>query len=261
MMSNETKQEQRREFPHLRMPPIVEAVIRWQCQANANWEAAQLTAELSVLLPDYPIVNKSHLKEFLFAASMDEDKLPVADRRDTWFGLRLQAGETGPYIAQFLKNGLIFSRLEPYENWELFASEGLRLWNIFQKVAEPTEIQLLGVRFINRIRTVNAANLSVCLKEPPTFVKDFPLREFTYQSRFRVPGEELEISVTKSIPAAIDEQPSESGLIIDIDVYTTAPIAIEALKLSELLPKMRKLKNKMFFGLLTSDAITELEQE
>ena len=56
---------------------------------------------------------------------------------------------TSCYVAQFTRNGFVFSRLKPYEGWETFEAEAKRLWCIYRELAEPSEVQRLGVRFIN----------------------------------------------------------------------------------------------------------------
>jgi uncharacterized protein (TIGR04255 family) len=60
-------------------------------------------------------------------------------------------------------------------------------------------------------------------------------------------------------PASAQEQ--EAGLVIDIDVFTKQVLACDDLVLDEYLPRMRWLKNKVFFDLLTSDAIEGFRQE
>jgi uncharacterized protein (TIGR04255 family) len=45
------------------------------------------------------------------------------------------------------------------------------------------------------------------------------------------------------------------GLILDIDVFTTEPFAYDLATVIRQLGEMRWLKNKMFFGNLTSQAV------
>ena len=51
------------------------------------------------------------------------------------------------------------------------------------------------------------------------------------------------------------ELQQSSGLFLDIDVFSTTAIANDPGALDEALQKMRWLKNKVFFTLLTEDAV------
>jgi uncharacterized protein (TIGR04255 family) len=54
---------------------------------------------------------------------------------------------------------------------------------------------------------------------------------------------------------SMQELRQSSGLFIDIDVFSTRPIPNDAEALDDALAKMRWLKNKVFFTLLTDDAL------
>ena len=55
------------------------------------------------------------------------------------------------HIAQFNKDAFVFSRLNPYEDWERFSGEALRLWGIYCELLKPSEVRRVGLRFINRV--------------------------------------------------------------------------------------------------------------
>src|SRR5260370_12150350 len=94
---------------------------------------------------------------------------------------------------------------------------------MFVDLAAPTEVQRMGVRFINRIEAARFDNLKDFLNEPPT--RPLPLRDFLYQSTYEVPGHPLLIRVVKTIQPGFSGGSGESGLILDIDVGTTKAIA------------------------------------
>jgi uncharacterized protein (TIGR04255 family) len=159
------------------------------------------------------------------------------------------------YIAQFTRDGLVFSRLRPYNDWESFSAEARRLWRIFIELAAPSRVERLAVRFINRITGATLNNLKDYLEEPPTCPSSLPLSGFMYQSTFKVPDRPLEIGVVKMIQPALPVLPQEPGLILDIAVATNSPIACDEQVLDGILPEMRCLKNRIFFELLTRKAI------
>jgi uncharacterized protein (TIGR04255 family) len=54
-------------------------------------------------------------------------------------------------IFQVRKDGFSHNRLSPYTEWQSFSSEARRLWSIYKDQAEPIEIELIGLNYINEI--------------------------------------------------------------------------------------------------------------
>ncbi len=232
-------------FPHLPSAPVVEAVIHWQARAGRTLSLANLQENLTERLPDYPNREPQHLLRFAAHGS-------IASQNSDWYGMRVSDPEKR-YIAQFTRDGLVFSRLAPYNDWTTFSREARRCWSIFVELAAPSEIQRLGVRFINKISSANLDNLGDYLREPPSRPSNLPLNGFWYQSSFKVPNRSFEIRVGKMFQP---ESPlPQEGLILDIDVVARSPIQCDDAALDRVLPEMRWLKNRIFFDLLTPEAI------
>jgi uncharacterized protein (TIGR04255 family) len=244
-----------KQFPHLSAAPIVEAVIHWQARAERRWGLEELRAELTKRLPEYSKLEPQHEILLTLEASMEGPaSSSKASQKVGWTGFRISSAD-GLHIAQFTREGLVFSRLRPYPKWAAFEAEGRRLWRVFTDLAAPSQIQRLGVRFINRIPVRAIDSLGEYLREPPTRPLSLPLKNFLYQSMFEVPTTDFGVNVVKTL------QTSESGgnvshaLIVDTDVFTKRPMPCEEKLLDDRLPKMRQLKNAVFFGLLTEKAI------
>ena len=177
-----------REFPHLTAAPIAEAVIHWCARAEREWSQDQIQAELVQRLPDYP--NQKPLSEvgLLMEANLAEEGEPPSARRwGGWEGFRhTTADELN--VAQFKRNGFVFSRLRPYQDWEAFEREARRLWNVFLELAKPSQVSRLGVRFINRIPIAANKELGDYLVEPPTRPLGLPLKKFCTRVRFPCPN-------------------------------------------------------------------------
>ena len=168
--------------------------------------------------------------------------------------MRLKSDD-GFHVMQFTRDGLVFSQVQGYESWEQFRDAAKAAWQSYLDIAAPIETQRLGVRYINHIATATPATLQSYLRDPPTCPSSLPLKEFVYQSTFEVAGHPFGIRVIKVMQPAMPELPQSSGLFLDIDVYSTNSIANDLGTLDEALETMRWLKNKVFFGLLTEDAI------
>jgi len=246
------------EFPHLAAAPIVEAVIHWQARAQRTWDKNELSRTLTELLPDYAEQKEQHQLLFEVDANLDEDAEPTATRHGGWRGFRHLTPDK-LNIAQFNRDGFVFSRLRPYQNWENFEAEARRLWRIFLDLAAPSEIGRLGVRFINRIPIGAGKDLEDYLIDPPSRPLDLPIDGFLYQSTLDVPNHDLGVNIVKTLQGT-DTVASEAGLILDIDVFTRRPLSCDDGTMVDVLTKMRWLKNAVFFSLIKPEAIQTLKE-
>lgn len=241
-------------FPLLSRAPIVEAVIGVTARAESAWEESAISERFRQRLPGYPSVH-SHREirhELKFAADAQPEQA-VHDMG--WRGLRCESADK-LHIAQFNRDGFSFSRLKPYQSWEQFSQEGMRLWELYNEVAQSSEIQRLGLRFINRIEFSQVeVKLEDFLENPPKPPRgmDIPFEGFLHHDTLAVPGRPYGINVIQTV------QPSQGadaswGVILDIDIFTTEPIVNQDL-IRQHLTQMRWLKNKVFFGSITSKTL------
>ena len=241
-------------FPRLPASPVVEAVLHWHARAGKTILGDELRKQLGERLPEYPEYRPQHQLELQAQFTADGSSTQV--RPDNWHGFRLTSRDR-LQIVQFTRDGIVFSRLAPYDNWDAFAAEGRRLWRVFVQLAEPSEVQRLGVRFINRILPVKLADVGHHLASPPKCLEPLglPMSGFLYQSLHDVPAEPFQINVVQTLQPPAPPQPGGFGLILDIDVFTTRAFLPVDDILGEHLAKMRWLKNKVFFGLMSKRAI------
>ena len=244
------------QFPHLKNAPIVEAIIDFRARVEADWKEPEITEALKSLLPDYP--KKLSMSGFQQEFTLGPGIAPEAKTIDKgWTGLRCE-NENGLQIAQFSRDGLIFARLRPYEQWERFAGEALRLWKIFVQVGKPADIQRMGVRFVNRMNLPpTEVPIENYLDPAPRGTKDLeiPLQHFFHQDTFGVTGHPYAIRLIRTIQPEQRPDSQSFGIILDIDVFTTQSFEPEPDTLDRRLREMRWLKNKVFFGSIASKAL------
>lgn len=244
------------QFPRLPHAPIVEAVIDIRGRAEEPWEESAIQARLKAQLPDYPKVD-SH-REFRHELKMAPGEEPLRGLLDLgWKGLRLQSVD-GLHIAQFNRDGFIFSRLYPYESWEQLIEEGMRLWGIYREIARPSEVQRLGLRFINRILLPsNDVNFEEYLKVPPKLPDglDLPFYGFLHNETLSVTGHPYAINIIRALQPFQPPDHDRVAVILDNDVYTVEPFGFQQEILERRLVEMRWLKNKAFFGMISDKAL------
>lgn len=237
-------------FEHLPDAPIVEAVIHWRARAEKKIEPDALLDQLKDRLPEYP--NHQRQREIGVGAEIGADG-PSLRQRHTWHGYRFESADK-LYVAQFTRNGFVFSRLKPYQDWEKFQAEAQRLWCIYRELAEPSEIQRLGVRFINLI-PVKPNEVASLLTLPPRSPQSLklPIDTFLHQTKFNIPDHPYELNVVQTIQPPAPPERESFGLILDLDVCTTRPISFE--DIDNRLLQMQWVKNKAFFSLIKKPAL------
>jgi uncharacterized protein (TIGR04255 family) len=247
-------------FPHLPNAPIVEAVIEVRGRAEEPWEESAIQTQLKKQLPDYPQV-ASH-REFQHEVKMAPGQEPQQTLLDLgWKGLRLQSADK-LHIAQFNRDGFVFSRLRPYESWEQLIDEGMRLWKIHREIARPSEVQRLGLRFINRIllppKYVDFEDYLKAPPKPPDGL-DLPFHGFFHNETLAVPGYPYAINIIRTIQQPQPPDHDRIGIILDNDVFTVGSFEFQQEELERRLAEMRWLKNKAFFGIISDKALATFQ--
>jgi uncharacterized protein (TIGR04255 family) len=241
-------------FPNLPHAPIIEAVIDFRVNATAKWELAPLRAMLEEMLPDYPTVGIQNTWQ-------TDIKIPFpgqpiqSEQRDIAVGLQFKSEHQ---IATFHPEGFTFSRLKPYQNWEKLQDEAFRLWRIHQRIANPSTVQRIGLRYINRFEIPPDERIEDYLDPfpAPPHGLALPHAGFLHVDTLTTPGYPYTVNVTHTT-----QQSQQSGvlglaLILDIDVFTSRLVgAGDTEGLLALLAQMRWLKNKAFFGSMTEKAL------
>lgn len=134
---------------HLAKPPIVEAVVDFDCDHSPGQELLSLEAEArSVFRDTYPKFRRRYAQEFKIEARGD-------DPPDTSSRYGLEAFQflkrENEQLVQVRDKGFSFNRLTPYEGFDRYLPEIERTWQLYLNLAVPTKVSVLRLRYINRI--------------------------------------------------------------------------------------------------------------
>ena len=243
-------------FENLPRAPIVEAVIEIRARATKALEETSLRTAIEPKLAGYVFLDS--LREFHSEVKFEGGKPPIQKVSDVgWKGVRFRSSDE-KHIAQFNRDGFVFSRLEPYLTWEELESEGKRLWNIYKDFAQPVEVQRLGLRFINRIKLPPGELLFEDYIQPAPSSPhglELPFHGFMHKDTLGVPGHPYAINVIRTIQQLNGGVDGGVALILDIDVFTTQVFDLDDTVVQRRLLEMRWLKNKVFFGSITAKAL------
>lgn len=239
-------------FEHLPHAPIVEAVIDIRARSSVMLEETVLKPQLEAKLSDYQFLDFQ--QQIQHDLSFQENVTPSAIIRNLgWKGLRFQSADKN-YIAQFNRDGFVFSRLEPYQSWEQLYDEGLRLWRVYVELAQPVEFHRIGLRYINRIQLPpDVVQFEDYMEPAPVPPKNLsmPFHGFMHQDTLAVPEHPYAINVIRTIQPPPIQGIQGLSLILDIDAFTTQEFELDEAALERRLLEMRWLKNKVFFGSVT----------
>lgn len=244
-------------FEHFPKAPIVEAVIDIRARATTVFEEASVRAYLDANLKGYVFLDSRREFRHELELQTEGGKPPSQKLHDLgWKGLRFRSTDE-KHIAQFNREGFVFSRLEPYDDWDQLSSEGLRIWGIFKELAQPAEIHRLGLRFINRIPLpVGELRFEDYIQPAPASPAgmDLPFHGFMHHETLAVPGHPYAITVIRTIQLPPSSGGPGVALILDIDVFTTEGARLDEAMMIHHMNEMRWLKNKMFHGSVTDKA-------
>ena len=248
-MNNHLEIDHSEQFPTLVNAPIVEAILHWQAVATTSYFDGDYIAELAAEFPQYEV----HLQHNLTTGIQDSDKGITINHSNVVQGARIlkknQSGEI-EFACQFLRNGIIFSKLAPYYDWNTFLTQAKEIWKHFEAVAKPSEISQLATRYISQI-PINSAQDSdqyTGSNCAPLSTLGLSANSFYHQDSFVLRNNPYGINVVRAAQTSPD---GKNSLVIDISAYTTTKLTnIE--NTDPVISDLRYIKNKVFFSLMTN---------
>ena len=238
---------------HYNRAPIVEALIDIQVDAEAAGTSLDdLGALGSKIQETYPRASKrmNFVGRFSAGAALE------ATTQQKTVG-HVFKSEEGKRIFQARLDGFSFSWLAPYDRWESFRDEALRLWRIYAQLAQDQEITRVAVRYINKIElpvggaTVPLEDYFVVYPNAPTESLG-PVNRFLLQMQMQ--ADEVQGYVIINQATLPSESAGTRPVLLDIDAFTTHPMIHTDSDLQSRLETLRALKNKVFEACITDKA-------
>jgi uncharacterized protein (TIGR04255 family) len=152
-------------------------------------------------------------------------------------------------------DGFSFSRLAPYESWELFNKEARRLWQIYRERLKPAAVNRLAVRYVNRLDILGAhVETKDYLRTQPEIAADLPQALAGYFMHLQIPMDDIRCMLL--VNQTIGESPKAGcvGLILDIDLFRADDIPKDEGGIWQLFETLRDRKNEIFEACITDRA-------
>lgn len=237
----------------LRNPPIKEVLIDFRIAADSTIDAGRLSA-LRQLLPDYPIVEEK--RQFKAEVRVAKGEVAAPAVTDLGFnGLFFRTSDRSR-LAQFRRDGFTLNQLAAYRNADDLIQEGLRLWALYADLVKPVAVTRVAFRYINSLALPyrDGDSFGRFLTAPPPGPPDPGLQSVSsFLTRVVCHEEDRVAVVTQKLETSGREAPTPVAL--DIDVYVVREIEPQSAALLPILEVLRNLKNRVFFALLTDEAV------
>jgi len=233
-------------------PPIVEALI-----------------DIRVSKPH--VVKMSALESFQESV---KDRFPLKEARQSWRGGFRITKDAGPEldtpvggvdgfffksgdkskVVQARKDGFTFSKLKPYESWDVFRAEAEDLWMRYVDVTKPQSIDRLAVRYINSIDIpVPFADFKEYVLTMPDLPEGIPQGIANFFMRMTLPKHDIgSVAVVTQTFKDLKHTDEFLSFIFDIDAIKQIQLEPTDQQVWGVLEELRHFKNDVFFESLTS---------
>ena len=233
--------------------PITEAVIEIKAQLPEETALKSLESFHDHIKKRFPEKQEQRFLKADFKLSQ-KDKLSSLPTKTGTQGYLFRSLKEKK-VVQSKIDGFAFNKLKPYENWELFRSEGRELWELYSEIVNPIKVIRIGLRYINRIEVpLPFKDFSEYLLTNPQIAPQLPQEVSHFFMRLEVPNPDIE--ATAIITQAMDKptKTKRLPLILDIDVFRITEYVGKTEEMWEDFEKLRDFKNDIFFNSVTEKA-------
>ncbi len=239
------------EYAVLKNAPIIEALIDISIRMKDDLRVEHFDTLADLISNEYPEKKKRHKWEGKLEFKKGER--PLSDVSETVDGYIFSSADK-KQILQTRLDGFTFSRLKPYETWDIFRKEALRLWKKYAEITSP-EITRVAVRFINKLEIpLPISDFSDYLTAAPTVPASLPQSVSGFLTRVVI--HEPSIDAAAIITQALEQivSPDILPILLDIDAFKLKPEGISETDAWQILEQLRNFKNTIFFESITEKA-------
>jgi uncharacterized protein (TIGR04255 family) len=236
--------------------PITEALIDLQVKMDDEFSLDRLKPIIEELQNSFPQrKDKSvHRQEIKIA---DGGNVNEMRSRTEQVGSVLHS-EDQTEAVQIRVNGFTYSKLKPYESWDVFRDRARDLWQEYREIVKPVEVVRVATRFINRIELPkeDIVDFDDFFSTGIRIADGLPQGMTEFLFRIVVPSNddrELYAIVMSTFEQTELDDPI-LPYIFDIDVFKHGNFDPYSDEIWSVLKNMRDYKNEIFFLSMTDKA-------
>ncbi len=243
-------------IPHLRSPPIVEAVLDMDCDPPAGFELPALESAFRERLKDrYPDVHTLFVQEHKIEINPDAPSSRTGRAA-------IQAiqffQEDHKQLVQVRAQGFSFNRLAPYTSLDDYLPEIERAWRLYVDIGSPVQVRLLRLRYINRI-LLPVSGDKLDLEEFLKIAPRVPDVDRLTLASFLIQQVALDSDTGHQVNLVLAPQSREADklpIVLDIAAASQNPIPpADWPAIRSIIQSLRNLKNRIFVNTLTGKCI------
>ena len=230
--------------------PLTEALIDIRIKAKEDFDVARFLTLHDAISDQYPKKKPRHKWEGRFEFKKGETPITAGTEKIDGY---IFTSADGKQIFQARIDGYTFNKLKPYDKWETFRDEAVRLWKPYKDLVSP-EIIRVALRFINKINiplsSQTALDFDDYLTAGPIVPKELPqgINSFLTRVIIHDPENDAAAIITQAFEQIVD--PKLIPIILDIDVFKQKEVFSEE-ETWQALEKLRHFKNRIFFASIT----------
>jgi uncharacterized protein (TIGR04255 family) len=244
----------------LRVTPIVEAIIDFDCAMTVDTDLEALEPAAKLAFNGYPKVRRAFVQQMQIEA---KEGAPVSVTNQSGIAALQFFSDDERQLVQIRSGGgYSFNRLAPYSSLDDYLPEVERTWAAFQKLIAPQSVRLVRLRYINRL-LLPLSDHRLQLEEYLATAPRLPDEKGLLLTQFFDRNVCVEESTGNTVSIVTTGQPEEAGklpVILDIDAVRERGIGpCDWPKLSESIASLRSLKNLVFRNSLTPKCLNLYE--
>lgn len=244
------------ELPKLKNAPIIEAVLDIDCAMPSALELMTLEkAARDCFCDTYPVFETQYLDEHEIEPIAD-GAAKVSSRHSAQALQFFQVDKK--QIVQVRRQGFSFNRLAPYTSLDDYLPEMERTWRLFIKIASPKKINLVRLRYVNKIwipLKEGRTELEEWLKYGPRLPEEEKLDLLGFLNQYIA----IEKGTGNQVVVVLTPQAVENGKVPIIFDNTAISSGLEEPNdwpaILKRIHKLRDLKNRIFRDMLTEKCV------
>jgi uncharacterized protein (TIGR04255 family) len=234
---------------HYPQAPVTEAIIDLRVGPSTLADEERCRQVCEAIARDYP--QREQLIEtglrFEFRPAIE----PSTSTLRELAGYRATSGDA-KQILQARRQGFTFSRLAPYDRWEVFRDEARRLWNIYRRITTADQVTRVAIRTINRIDIPgDSVDLQAYFRTAPQLSTDLPQQLDSFFLRLQLPFPGLPGHAIINQTIVPPARPGVVSVVLDIDLFRVDNLPAGDVELWEIFESLHTTKNDIFEACIT----------
>lgn len=234
-------------------PPIIEAVIDFDCSMAPGFSIEELQNELRLAYRDnYPAFRPQFISAQTIHATPEGP--PKVEFKHELRAFQFVSADK-KQIVQARVEGFSFNRLEPYDSFDSYLPEIERTWLLYKDISKPVDIRTIRLRYINKMLLPMVDKESIDLEQYIFSSPRMPNSSGLSYIGFAQQQHALDHSTGFIAAIQLASQPiQEKNLPIVFDITVSSGIRLQIddwASISSIVDSLRQLKNRIFDTILT----------